>query len=339
MWPNKTALVASAVLLWTAPALAAPPTEIPILTQMAHNGYLKFQISSGRISVGGRRFGNINTSSTSGSRTEKLSIRVSNDQPLLNYVRSTAKEDFSIEVVYGGKLRIRRQGKEDSTIVRLDFSQAPGEPTSLTLGPQGQEQIYRARGLWHLLITRRQPCREHLIPILQLLHPQWRLAESADAVEAELLRMAAAGETPDRQQWAALVAQLADDRFARREAADRQLRLAGQAVLSYLQQIDFSQLEAEQQFRIRRIIRSLSQQTAGDVPEAVAQRLIADRNVWLALLSRSAESTRRQAAARLEAMLGEPIAFDPAAEEATRETQIERLRVRLGRDASEGGNW
>ena len=316
-------------LLWSVPVLAQAPSPTPILTQAIRNRWLGFQVVSGRITLGGSRFGNINSNSSRSGRTEKLSIRLSNAERSVTYQRSDSKEQFSMEITSGGRISIRHAAKQDSTIVPVQFTQVPGEPILLALGPEDRQQVYRAATLWHLAIAQPKECRQRLFPLLELLRPDWRLAETAAAMEAELLQAASAGRLPDRRRWDPLVEQLADQRFSRREAADRELRSAGPVVLSYLRGLDFNRLDAEQQYRIRRIIRSLSRQTGDDTAEKFAPQLLADPDVWLALLSRQEESTRRLAARQLGAILGQPVRFDPAADNATRKAQIERLRAQI----------
>ena len=58
-----------------------------------------------------------------------------------------------------------------------------------------------------------------------------------------------------------------------------------------------------------------------------------------ALLSRQGESTRRLAAQHLTTILGQPISFDPAADPATRERQIEQLQARIEGEGSTGGHY
>jgi len=66
--------------------------------------------------------------------------------------------------------------------------------------------------------------------------------------------------------------------------------------------------------------------------------MIADPEVWLALLARPEEPTRRLAAAHLAKLLGQPISFDPAADAARRKRQIEQLRAQtLARAGIETG--
>lgn len=316
--------------LFRVPALGGPPPRpTPTLARATHRGWLRFQVISGRITVAATRYGSSSSRSTGSNGTEKLNIRVSNAQLSMTYERSAPQEDFSIEVSSSDRLRVRRTGKGDTAIVPVEFTQAPGEPISLRLGGEDRQHVYRAATLWHLLIAQPEACRQHLVPLLKLLRSDWRLAETAAAMETKLLQVAAAGQLPNRRRWDRLVEQLADDRFSRREAADRQLRSAGRAVLSYLRGLDFDRLEAEQQFRIRRIIASVSRQSGDDTAEGFAPQLLTDPELWLALLSRREESIRRVAARHLEAVLGEPVRFDPAADPTTRKNQIERLKARV----------
>ena len=178
-------------------------------------------------------------------------------------------------------------------------------------------------------------CAEHLNPLLQPFpwYDQW--TQTTAALDAELVRLAAADKVPSRAHWAAMVGQLADNDFGKREAADRALRAGGPAVVSYLQQLDHAALDAEQQFRIERIIDSFRDQTASDSTEQVAAMLAGEPLVWLSLLDRPQEATRRAAAKELATLLGEPIAVDPAADPATQKDRREQLRARLQRIKAE----
>ena len=316
-------------LLWGAAAMAQARWPTPTLTQFIRNGWLRFQVNAGRVAMEGSRFGNTSSSSSSPAGSEKLTIRFNNGERSVSYELSTPQEELSIEIASVDRISIRRSGKQDSTIVPVQFTQAPDEPISLVLGRDDQQQVFHAATIWHLLIAQPHESRQHLVPLLEFLRPDWKLAETAAAIETKLLQAASVGRRSDRQRWAALVAQLAEERFSRREAADRELRSAGRVVLSYLRGLELNRLDAEQQYRIRRIILSLSRQTGDDTAEGFAPQLIEDPDVWLALLSRQEESTRRLAARQLAAILDEPIRFDPVADTATRKAQIEQLRARI----------
>jgi hypothetical protein len=142
----------------------------------------------------------------------------------------------------------------------------------------------------------------------------------------------AAAENPDAQKWSTLVEQLGDERFAVREAADRHLRDAGRAIVVFLERLDRNRLDAEQDYRIRRILQSLSSgKGADDTVERAAAWLSGDPEIWWALMRRDAEPTRRVAAKRLESLLGRPLAFDPAAPADVRGKQLEQIRLQLPR--------
>ena len=108
-------------------------------------------------------------------------------------------------------------------------------------------------------------------------------------------------------------------------------------VVTFLQQLDPSRLDAEQQFRIRRITASLADSEGNDTPEQVAAWLAGDPSIWIAMLSRDDLATRKLAVRQLEALLGSPVSFDPAAEPAVRRIQIEQLRRTIAEEQGSGG--
>ena len=143
------------------------------------------------------------------------------------------------------------------------------------------------------------------------------------------MKMSAVSRKADRKQWEAWIEQLADPLCTRRERADRSLSEVGPVVLGYLHRLDMSRLDAEQQSRLRRIIRVLSTQTGEDTPEHAAAMLMEDPRVWLALLGRPDESTRRAAVQQLTVLLNEPIAVDPKAQPESQSAAREALRLQI----------
>jgi len=309
-----------------APEIVQARLEAPKLREAAGH-WFQAAIVSGRVAVTGRRFGSTISKSTGGSQRENLTIRVAGGAPVINYRLSTSREELTIDVTGGNRVSILLAAKGDSSLVPVRFDQPAKGPLSLSVGGEGDERVYRAASLWHLFIAEPEVCGRHLAPVLQLLDGNWDPAEMAADVESALVEGATASRQPDRRRWATLVEQLGDDRFARREEADRQLRREGRLVVAYLQRLDPGQLDAEQQYRIRRIVRDLSDRSAADTPEQVAACLAGDPVIWLALLRRDELSTRRLAAEQLEAVLGQPVAFDPAADPATRRRQLDALRT------------
>jgi hypothetical protein len=321
----RIVLAQSVVFLAGLAGAAEPPASpvFPLLTEATRRGWLRPRIIGGRIDFSGRSIPDQNRSG------ERLRIQVADGEVTASYTRDSPDQELLIEVAAGRQLRIRRTPKGDSGLVPVEFWQAPGWPLRLTVGPPDREQDHVAASLWHLFILQPEACRQQLLPLLSVLDERWDLAGAASEVEAELVRMAAEGQEPDTRRWDALVAQLGDDRFSRRRSADRQLRALGRVVLAYLEQLDSRQLDAEQEYRVGRIIEALHAGTDDDVPSEIAQWLAGDPVIWWAMLDRDEEPTRRLAARRLGALLGGPIAFDPAADAATRRSQIEHLRSRI----------
>lgn len=325
------AVVLTAFSLPVLGAAEAPPKplETPKLVEATRRGWLRAGIVSGRVTFGATRLGNMNDTAKAGGREERLSISIAAQQFTANYELSTSDQRLLVEITGRNQLHIRRAPQGDSGWGPVDFRQSPDEPLRVTIGPEEKEEVYEAASLWHLLVTEPGVCRKHLVPLLEVLDPQWDLDRTAQQVEAALVRAAAEGDLPDPRHWAALVEQLGDERFSRREAADRELRSLGRVVYTHLQQLDASRLDAEQHYRVRRIVMALAVRMDNDTPPEIATWLAGDPVIWLALLSRDDESTRRLAAERLESLLGGPIRFDPAADAETRQKQIEPLRARV----------
>ena len=256
------------------------------------------------------------------------------------YEQTTKDARFFVKCVSDGRLIVRRDSNKKSPAPSVEYLQISDEPVSFSLGDGGARKVYQAPSLWHLAVARPKECRQHLFPLLASFFPdcRWLLIESA-SVEQTLLSEAAGGGIVSRQRLMELVQQLGDDHFAKREAADRQLRALGAWASGPLGQLDCRELDAEQQFRIQRILDMPLALRAGpngmdlrfdpQVARHIAMRLAADPATWLLLLERPEESIRRTAARQLTGLLGEPIAVDPAAEPETQKSQREHLRAKF----------
>jgi hypothetical protein len=330
------ALIIAGLFTWAAAAGAQDLKNMHNLNQVIRTGLLQFRIVSGRVSLDGSHSSTIQTPNNFDKQQEALSMQTdSNGDIVLSYNWSNSNRQLSIEVSNVSKVRIRYSGKGDDAQVPVEFYQPLQAKTVLKVGAEGKQQIYSAPNLWYLMLAYPAETKQHLLPLLELLHPNWKLSESAATLETELLRKAGGKSITDRKHWAALVEQLGDESFAKRQAADRAIRADDPAVLSYLQQLDFKRLDAEQQFRVRRIIEALTERLGDDSPEQTASWLAGDASVWLILLNRPEIATRRQAALQLTAMLGGPIPVDPDVDPSSQKAQIEQLRLRIESPAAE----
>jgi hypothetical protein len=289
-------------------------------------------IDRGRIVyMGGRNFGtwSQNYHDAATGTDEKISIQSNNQRGSAHYERKDPEEQLSLDIGPDDRFSIGRSNRGKSTATPVRFVQMPHEQISLIVGPDGAQKTYRASNLWLLMLSQPAECQQHLLPLLDILPCLAQIKETAKAVETELLKVAVTGTMPERRHLGELVKQLGADEFAKREAADRLLRAAGPSVAYYLEQLDYAKLDAEQQFRVRRIADSFHGKSIGDTPEQVAIRLSADPAAWLALLDRPEKSTRQAAAKQLAGLLDEPIGVDPAADPASQKSQREQLRTKI----------
>ncbi len=249
--------------------------------------------------------------------------------------KNDPKVEFGVEIGSDGRFVLRYSDKDHPTRF-FNLTQIPGQPVALSLPPSDKPRVLRAPTVWHLLIIHAEDCRQQFLPMLESIRPGWRVGLTVQAVEDELVKMAAVSRRPDRKQWEVWINQLGDPLFMNRERADQNLRDVGPAILGYLTRLNMGQLDAEQKSRLHRIIRFLSTQAGEDTPEHVASMLIEDPLVWLALLSRPEGSTRQAAVQQLAVLLNAPIAVDPKAEPDSQAKARAELRTRIEKIVGEG---
>jgi len=125
-------------------------------------------------------------------------------------------------------MSVRRESGKKSREPSLEYLQIPGRPVSMSLGDAGARKVYQAASLWHLALADPDDFHKDLFPLLYGFFPRCRVLEIRRFIEEDLLSEAATvGDVPSPQRVTELVRQLDDDHFAKREAADRQLREFG----------------------------------------------------------------------------------------------------------------
>ena len=323
---QRIVAVAVVLVLLVFHAANAPAQDLYHVIQ----NWLRCTVVDGHIAVDGTRLAGMGAFTDTTRRKETLSIRSENGQMVLHYEQPGDEAQLVITIsASGDHIFLRRAPRGQAKFPAAEFEQLDSQKITFSLGSGPEQQVFRGHNLWHLLIARPKECREHLLPLLDMLRPNWSLAETAAQVEEKLLREAKGDGASRRARWSALVAQLADDNFSKREAADRALRGGDTAAMAYLRQLDFGRLDAEQQFRIRRIVDSHSAQSEDDSVEQAAATLAGDPAVWLVFLARPELAPRQTAARELTGLLGGPITVDPAAPPETQKDRREQLRVRI----------
>ena len=212
-------IVAVAVLLGLT---AQNPAQAQELHHVIQN-WLRCYIIDGRVAFDGTRLANIGpfAQGMRGSGQEVLKVRNENGQSVLSYERATKDGQFAAEMAASGeRLVLRRTPRGGAAILPAEFKQVANEKITLTVGSGAGQQVFRARSIWRLLITQPKECQQHLLPLLEMLRPDWNLVDTAARVEQKLLQDATGDGVSNRARWAALVTQLGDESFAKREAAD-----------------------------------------------------------------------------------------------------------------------
>jgi hypothetical protein len=329
----RTNLIAAVLIGLAASAAAAAQDDMERLRQFTQGNppFLRFAIIDGRLTLGSRIAGNFQIPArTVNGVKESINLTSDRGRPILNYELSTPKELLKMSVAAAsGKVHISRSPRGKSSFSSMEFQQAPDEKTTLTLGEGKSRQVYRAASLWHLALAQPKECQEYLFPLLEKLRPDWKVATLAGQVETSLLAHAVPDTAANNAKWASLVEQLGNDEFAKREAADRSLRAGGVSALNYLRRLNTSRLDAEQQFRIRRILAAFTVQSDDDSADEAATTLARNPAVWLVLLGRPEVATRKIAARQLASLLGRAIDVDPTAAPETQKAKREQLRTRI----------
>lgn len=330
----RVRLVVAAVFALIATAVLAQEHDpVPVLAPSKINAdrlrWMQYKMVAGRVAASSSYPGTNMTfgpAEVEGRRRERLEIRITPAQIHLRYELTSASERLAISLADGQVFSIRRDSSEPK--YSLLFEQSPGQSLRLSLAQADSEAVLLGDSFWHLYLAEPELVRRHLIPLLEILHPSWQLASMGSAIEEALVERAQNHRPNASQLWGKWVDELASPSFSDRASAERALTSAGQAVLPFLQHLDRSRLDAEQASRVRALVDSLSVDYE-DSADRIATWLAGDEAVWLSLLTRGEPLRRRVAAAQLSLVVGTPIDFDPQADEATRKTQIERLRARL----------
>ena len=294
--------------------------------------YLRLHVSGGRIEVRQQEIGQSRTVTAGQPESpyrQQLQLQVRPPCVVVQYEAVDPQGQLTLRLCERRKLLIERISLDPASIPTVRYEQPQMGPVKLTITGATSREV-TAPSLWHLLLAEKDAGAQYLVPMLELLSPDWRLADQADKIVDELLTAAAEADlAADEKTWQRLVDELASDRFSRRQTADEALRSGGQAAAAYLTRLNRQSLSAEQRQRIEKICATFADGTT-DAPQRVASWLLGDRTVWLSLLASSELELRTAAADHLSRLTGRPIAFDPRGDEKTRQLQIAELTRRLG---------
>lgn len=294
--------------------------------------YIHVGMVGGRVSATAAFSGRSFTSNTqSEERQENLRVDMTGQAPGVDYQLTTKSFKVSVELVNGNQLKIVRSPLNGGTMKPLEFNQPPEGRITVKVGDGDAAKTYEADSLWHLMTAEPDLAKNDLEPLLRLLRPGWSLSSITKSIEESLFKQAGATMNFDRRAWAALVAQLGSKKYVDREDADRRLRELGQTVVPFLRNLNSAQLDPEQAYRIRVIVRRYQSDEKDDSPETAAGWLAADPEIWYALAVRSPASRREAIRDQLERILGEPTKLDADAEGEKLKAQLDTIRGQIDR--------
>lgn len=294
--------------------------------------YIQVGMVAGRVTgtaaFQGRSF---SSNTQSEERQENLRIDMQGQAPGVDYQLTTKTFKVSVELSNGNQLKIVRTPIGDGKLKALEFVQPAEGKITIKVGDAAETKTYEADSLWHLMTAEPDLSKNDLEPLLRLLRPGWSLSSITKSIEESLFKQAGNSTNFDRRAWGALVAQLASTKYVDREDADRRLRELGQTVVPYLRNLSGSNLDPEQAFRIRVIVRRYQSDEKDDSPETAAGWLAADPEIWYALAVRSPGSRREAIRGQLERILGEPTKLDTDADGEKLKAQLETIRGQIDR--------
>ncbi|MCG8586524.1 MAG: hypothetical protein MI757_17580 [Pirellulales bacterium] len=311
--------------------LAARPATGQTIGDLLGDGrarWVQFQIVDGRIRAQSPYYGRFRSYSGN-DKKQRLTIGANmSGVGVIRYSWSGEKDDVVAEATESGEIKITQAPKDDSDATYRDFLQPTRGPVVVPIGLADERQEVAAPSIWHLWLKHPEACDKHLAPLLAVLRDGWNWKPQVANLKIEMMRLAKASNLPDQARWAELVTELASSKFVERQRAERLLRGYGRAAVPYLQGLDRKKLDAEQQFRIKRIVLA-SYGASDDTPGRVATWLVGDVRAWVPLLASDDAGLRKLAAQQLKQLSKQPLDFDPAADADTRRKQIERIRRQL----------
>jgi len=174
--------------------------------------------------------------------------------------------------------------------------------------------------------TRLHPAHlnRYVRPMLEAFAPQPQLFMVSDAIGSQVFPEVYGADEATRQRISALIRQLADESFAKRQRAAQELEGLGTAALAELAQVDRARLDPEQATRIDVILAKL--RPSFDVD---ASKLRSDPGFLLDCMMSANPALRKAAWQQLQKATGREIAFGDPSDENERTRQVYALRRQL----------
>jgi hypothetical protein len=322
------AAVCTLALAWHCGIAQAEPPEVQLVFR-AQMALANFEVLNGRFVCRLERLTGWGNTISNKQGVEKLQFKNDERGNSMHYELKTATRRVKIDAWREELTMVRQVVQEGKVTATTRFEQRPGAPLRLEVIEGDVSQTIEGDTVWHLWLTDAQLCAENLLPMCELIGLEVPWTQFTQALETRLVQLADAGESHDQTEWRKWLDELSSPQFTVREAADRQLRAAGTSLLPFVRRLDLSLLDAEQRFRLRRIIYDLHSDVAADTVDSTADLLLDDPRVWVELLDREDEAARTAVAAQLRRTWQAEIEYDVAGSVDVRREQVARLRERV----------
>lgn len=287
---------------------------------------------NGRLIAAPQQFYNRNgtiKSDGADGRKEEMKLTTNGATVAVDYKLTTKAFQVHLNLDRGRELHIVRTPGEGAKFDHLEFHQPAEGKITVKIGANPVKRLLEFESIWHLMSAEPDLGTNDVEPLLRLLKSGLTLTVTARSIEELLFRKATTTFNVDRRLWRDLVEQLGGRTYIEREDAEYRLRELGKITVPYLRNLDPGRLDAEQRYRIRAILRRYATTELEDSPDAVADWLAADPEIWYALAKRSDSSQRTVIRAQLSMLLGEPIQLDAAVEGGELTRQLDTIRAQI----------
>jgi len=275
------------------------------------------------------RWGNTVSRSAGGSESLQFKTGEEGKGTSMHYELRAAERWITIDASQNAITMERLSRRDGKVVATTRFEQPETGPLVFFVDNGGEQVRLQGDSIWQFWLSDSKTCTENLLPLCEMIGMDLPWRQFTESLEVKLLRLADAGQKRASPEWREWVDQLGDERFAVREAADRRLRGVGASLVPFARQLDATRLDAEQRFRLRRILHSMEGELTADTVDSVAEWLLDDPRAWLELLDRRDVADRTIAVRQLNRLLSSDVDFTPAADDALRDEQLARLRLRV----------
>lgn len=313
---------------WQCGVVAADPPEVQLVFR-AQMALANFEVYNGRLICRLDRLTGWGNTISNKQGVEKLQFKNDERGNSMHYELTTATRRVKIDAWREELTMVREVLREGKVTATTRFEQRPGAPLRLEVIEGDASQTIEGDTVWHLWLTDAHLCAENLLPLCEMIGLEVPWTQFTQALESRLVSLADSGESHDQTAWRTWLDELSSPHFAVREAADRQLRSAGTSLLPFVRRLDLALLDAEQRFRLRRIMHDLQSDIAADTVDSTADLLLDDPRVWVELLDQEDATERTAVAAQLQRTLQAEIEYDAAGSAEVRREQVARLRERV----------